>query len=578
MAGIKNITELFNKHGEAGLRQILSQDIYITEKNDAYRFSIEKNPQTNELHYYGKNGKTPINKIDRCLNNVYEDAINYFESLSYDIRKSLPARHRFGFSWFPVLENGSSAKRPKNGLVLTDITIRDKKNESVSEIHDDVVCKRYSNVLNVNYAGAIFSGKLNETSINVLVEIAKKSIKPDALLENINEFKADSNKSQIESLIFKSNDNTLFKISNKEDAVKSEKRSHMLDLLLMDILEHAEQINISTIPVYSKRADEAYIDAVCEIFNSYVAYRGKDYLDTEMKKPVFLAKSGNFNPLLVKNAKTQLILENNSSYEYLLSIMLANLRKPKFPSGLLTESVANRFNAVIKNLDKITDDSYSFLEFSTIIKENNEDAEPPKKNEPDYEKSVHLLTRFFDNERQVSAGATPANIFILNCSFLSNRVLEEIESHVANNKHKCIIVHSQFLAKQKFGMSEENVEKALARLIQERKDLFLDYIMMDHVILSALINKLRPKFEPVNIYAYFDAASLQKEAEGLNYVYLDPNTKFKKISRLKDSSHQAIMQSLEDNVYLDFCKLTPTCLHPFYMDLKKYFDMYTYVS
>jgi hypothetical protein len=70
MAGIKNITELFNKHGEAGLRQILSQDIYITEKNDAYRFSIEKNPQTNELHYYGKNGKTPINKIDRCLNNV----------------------------------------------------------------------------------------------------------------------------------------------------------------------------------------------------------------------------------------------------------------------------------------------------------------------------------------------------------------------------------------------------------------------------------------------------------------------------------------------------------------------------
>jgi hypothetical protein len=65
MAGIKHITELYKKLGEEGLREILNKELRITEKFDAFRFSFEKNSQNYKLYFYGKNGKTPINKIDR---------------------------------------------------------------------------------------------------------------------------------------------------------------------------------------------------------------------------------------------------------------------------------------------------------------------------------------------------------------------------------------------------------------------------------------------------------------------------------------------------------------------------------
>lgn len=579
MAGIKHITELYKKLGEEGLREILNKELRITEKFDAFRFSFEKNSQNYKLYFYGKNGKTPINKIDRALSDLYEGAIDYIESLPYEIRKDLPLRHRFGFSWFPTKNPLSTdyERRPKNGLVLTDITIRDKKNDITRDVNENEVYKRYAKILGVEYAEPIHSGKLDESMVESLINIAKNKEDVGLLTESF-DTKGYLNQlhPNIEAMIFESEDQ-LFKISHNEEVVKSEKRSHMFDLLLMDILEHIETFNILGIKCASTKIDEAYIEAVSEIFNDYVDKRGKEYLESNMEKPTFLSKSGKFNKRLIKNPKTRMLVEKDAQYEYLLSVFLANLRKPKFASGLLNESTVHRFNSKIEEIDKAIGDDYSFLEFTTIIKEEKEE-DIPKKGEPDYAKAVHLLTKVFDPERKLEIGKDPINVLIINAGLLTNRIKEEAERLYSSNKHKCILIHCEDLRNRYFGADEKNIEKILAKFVTEHDDLFAGYYTINRPILSQIINKLRPKYEPMLIHAEFDVASLQKELEGTEAIYSSPSGLMKsiKVSPIKDLRRKALLGSLENDVYKDFANLTPSCVHPYWKDIKSSFDKYTF--
>lgn len=592
MAGIKHISELYKKLGEEGLREILNKELRITEKFDAFRFSFEKNSQNYKLYFYGKNGKTPINKIDRTLSDLYEGAIDYIESLPYEIRKDLPLRHRFGFSWFPTKNPLSTdyERRPKNGLVLTDITIRDKKNDVTRDVNESEVYRRYAKILGVEYAEPIHTGKLDESMVDSLISIAKNKEDAGLLTESF-DTKGYLNQlhPNIEAMIFESEDQ-LFKISHNEEIVKSEKRSHMFDLLLMDILEHIENFNVLGIKCASTKIDEAYIEAVSEIFNDYVDKRGKEYLESNMEKPKFLSKAGKFNKRLVKNPKTRMLIEKDSQYEYLLSVFLANLRKPKFTSGLLTESVVNRFNSKIEEIDKAIGDDYSFLEFTTIIKEEKEEycdacdrvkskcVCEKKSSEPDYVKAVHMLSKFFDPERTVNVGKEPINVLVVNAGLLTNRIIEEAERLVSTNKHKCILIHSENLRDRYFGADKNNIEKILARFVSEHDDLFTGYYTIDRPILSQIINKLRPKYEPMIIHAEFDVTSLQKELDGTSAIYSSPSGLMKsiRVSSIKDLRRKSLLGALENDVYKDFCKLTPECVHPYWKDIKSSFDKYTY--
>jgi hypothetical protein len=581
MAGIKHIAELYKKLGESGLREVLNKELRITEKFDAFRFSFEKNSQNYKLYFYGKNGKTPINKIDRTLSDLYEGAIDYIESLPYELRKDLPIRHRFGFSWFPTKNPLSTdyERRPKNGLVLTDITIRDKKNDVTRDVNESEVYRRYAKILGVEYAEPLHVGKLDESVIESLISIAKNKEDAGLLTESF-DTKGYLNQlhPNIEAMIFESEDQ-LFKISHNEEITKSEKRSHMFDLLLMDILEHIETFNILGIKCASTKIDEAYIEAVSEIFNDYVDKRGKEYLESNMEKPRFLSKSGKFNKKLIKNPKTRMLVEKDTQYEYLLSVFLANLRKPKFASGLLNESTVHRFNSKIEEIDKAIGDDYSFLEFTTIIKEEKEEQEDmPVKGEPDYVKAVHLLTKVFDPERKLEIGKEPINVLIINAGLLTNRIKEEAERLYSLNKNKCILIHCEDLRNRYFGADEKNIEKIIAKFVTEYDDLFAGYYTINRPILSQIINKLRPKYEPMLIHAEFDVTSLQKELEGTAAIYSSPSGLMKsiKVAPIKDLRRKALLGSLESDAYKDFTSLTPSCVHPYWKDIKSSFDKYTF--
>ena len=580
MAGIKHITEIYKKHGEGKLREMLSQDVRITEKFDAFRFSVEKNSKNYKLVYYGKNGKSAINKVDRTLSDLYEGAIEYIESLPYEIRKDLTVRHRFGFSWFPTKNplGTDYERRPKNGLILTDITIRDKNKDITREITESAVYERWANIFGTEYAKPIHEGRLDQDTIESLVKIAKQEEEPLLLNESFNTNGYLNNLSpKIEAMIFESQDQ-LFKISQKEEVTVSEKRSHMFDLLLMDILEHIETFNILGINCAATNVDEAYIEAVSEVFNDYVDKRGKEYLESDMQKPRFLQKTGRFNRKWVKNPKTKAILEKDNRYEYLFSVFLANFRKPKFPSGLLNESVVNRLNTKIEEIDKAIGDDYSFLEFSTIVKEEKDTTIKEEKSIPDYAKAVHLTMKFFDPERTFEIGKDPINVLIVNGGLLTNRITEEAEQLVATTKHKCMLVHVNSLSRKTFGASEENIEKIIATYVSNNPNLFVGYKIIDHPTVFQILQKLRPNYEPMSIHTEANPSSMKKELDGASAIYSSPSGLMKsiRVNPISDLRRKALLGSLEADSYKDFCKITPTCVHPYWKDIKGSFDRHTY--
>lgn len=579
MAGIKSFNSFVSKHGEEKTKEILSQHVRVTEKFDAFRFSFEKHHKTYKIQYYGRNGKTPLNRIVRTVSDLYESAIEYIESLPYEIRKSIPARQRFGFSWFPSNSPLMTEyeKRPRNGLILTDISVRNHRFEIINEVKDTAVFERWSQVFRVDYSKPIFEGVLDSSTINSIVESCREpSI---GLLKESQIYTTgflNQSSEQVEALVFEF-ENDLLKFGKDNDVV-SESRSHLFDLLLLNICEHLESFNLNSIKIASVNPDEGYIEIVSEVFNDYVGKKGNEFIDSGLKKPAFLNKAGELTKKWVKNPKTLKILESDRRFEYLFTVFLANLRKPRFKSGLISESVAHMFNQKIEEIDKLSGNDFGFLEFSAIHREEKINENFTQVDvEPDYVKAVSLLTRFFNKDRKAEKGKTPVNVFITNGNVPTNDLKEEAQRLLMLSGNKTVIVHSRSLQEKTFGLDEENTNRILSSLAQEEPDLFVGYKKVNHPFLRNLVSGLRPKYEPKIILTEQCLEDLRKEKEGLSTLYADSEIfEDLEVGALKSSRRKLLQNCLEKDDYREFQKLTPACLHPYWSNVKASFDKYYY--
>jgi hypothetical protein len=575
MAGIKNIRDLYKKVGEKGLREVLEGEIRVTEKFDAYRFAFEKNPHNYKIYFYGKNGKAPLSKIDRTVNDLYEAAISYIENLPADIKKAIPVRHRFGFSWFPTQSplNTEYSRKPKHGLVLTDITIRNRQWEVTNEVKDNQVFDRWSKILGVEPNTPVFEGRLDEKTVDSLLEMAKN----DYTLSSLNESAVHTEgllKGGIEALVFET-DNQLFKVESVlAEEKKAEKRSHLFDILLLDICEHISSYNITGLKTVSMHPDEAYIEIVSEVFNDFVEKKGTDFLASGLERPRFLEKSGKFNRSWIKNPKTLSIIENNSKYEYLYTVFLTNLRKPKYPSGLLNEAVTTRFNNKIEEIDRVVSDDLSFLEFNSILREGDEPTEEPKS--IDMERAVLIMQNFFGGPRQKLTGKEPVNIIICNCGKLTNDIVGEAERLFKMNGLRTVLVHDGYAAKRDYFIDKSSIEKMLNGLVAARNDVFLGYKFWDKPFILHIFKKLYPEFFPAAISAFTGSQLVRDmEFQGIKASQAEyaPSIEF---HRTKGNIYTQLHGSLERDSYREFCVSTPECVHPFWPEIKSAFDRYTY--
>jgi len=597
MAGINTIVEFYKKHGEDKLKTLLTSDLRITEKYDAHRFSFEKTEKG--FVFFGKNGSSALSHVDRTINNLYESAIQHIENLPREIKSQIPRGQRFGFSFFPNNKplKIEYQKVPKNHLVLTDLTIR--KGDKISEsIVNHEVLKRWSTVLNTECDKPLFEGRLDEHTLDALLESIKQEDNITQLFENDNtNMFLRTNDLTMEGIVFQcSTDrgNLLLKYEDSQYITESvsKGRDHMFDILLMNIFGFVESYKLPRI-IDESRTDDRYISIICEMFNSYVKKYGDDFLSMNLKKPAFLEKSGSFVHEWIKDKKTITILKENKNYEYLLSIFLTNLKKEKKTGGLLTESLVNNFNKIVVEIDELsrgTSDDYAHLEFSPLtetetyflssVKDIKEDIiETPEVNDAENIRAISLMQKVFSKEPSTTKlGKEEVNVLLGNYTLFTDKDFSAAESLHKKNGKRVIIVHVSQDKKSgdKFAFENIKVKKMLSKLVEENEDVFTSCDIINAPLISQVYQGLRPKYEPILIAVNGSTGSLEIEyasRKWLSTQYSD-NLSFLSYS----SGIDAVYKTLETGSVADFSKLVPDIISKYFMEYQSEYRKFIYVS
>ena len=106
----------------------------------------------------------PINMIDLAMQNYYNHAINFFNSLDNRVKGLLNKKWWFCFEFFPDNQpaNIEYNRIPKHHLVLTSICKNNKFDYTTEELEE------YSRLFDTDVIPVIFKGKLNEKVIEAI--------------------------------------------------------------------------------------------------------------------------------------------------------------------------------------------------------------------------------------------------------------------------------------------------------------------------------------------------------------------------------------------------------------------------
>jgi len=151
--------------------ELLSKDIIIYE--DIQGSKIWVNYNGSEFIIKSKSLNTePLNLIDLSLQNYYNNAVNYLNSLDDRVKSLLNKSWWFCFEYFPDENpaNISYSKIPKNGLILTTICKSGKYAQNNEELTE------YARLFDVDSLPIIFDGVLNEEQIEAFKYFISTSV------------------------------------------------------------------------------------------------------------------------------------------------------------------------------------------------------------------------------------------------------------------------------------------------------------------------------------------------------------------------------------------------------------------
>jgi hypothetical protein len=512
------------------------------------------------LRFYGKNAESPLNRIDRTVNDLYETAISKIEKLPEAIVINLPRSHRFGFNWVPT-----------SGLTLTDITVR-QHGKVTKQIHENEVLQKWASLLHVKYGEDVYKGKLEESKIDSLLESLRKDENP--LFEEVNSQK---------TYIIRGDDG-IAKITPPQLRQPREQKSHAFDLLLLQIYEHLEGIDFEKFAFRSERPDERYLEIVSEAFNYFVDQRGKEFLELGIKKPAFLEKSGKFNQRWIRNQKTLRYINENSSYEYLLSIFITNLRKPKRAAGLLTESFVDNYNKTIYSIEEAVRnaDDYEFPEFNSILeKETDLKSDDSGFSTDDSMRAVAMLQSTFalpyhgTHEEKEPSVKHECNLLLMNMGQFTNKVLNECERILKLTGKGFTLVHDINAGEScQWGLNREDGTRAAKQLVKDYPHIFECSESLSNPSLGDLQNAAGSR-EVKRIYTGRSCNALMKECETLNTISGKQNEL--EISKVAGTSNREIEECMDREDYKTFKEIYPDSIQKFWNSMRTEWNSKAYL-
>lgn len=385
MAGIKYLTDIYEKKGKSFIESLFNKNLTVTENLDGPSFSFERDFTGDNISFYKKDQDNPITKVDRILMKYYEKPISYIESLSLEITDQLPKGWRFGMVYFPNKKpvRIEYDRVPKNHLVLTHVVVRDEFGDVIKNLQDKNELDEWADKLEVERSPIIFQGKLNRDQkiaimdflstplmdlkskfktasfSNYLISILNKNVERTTLGKDL--------QGEIDSLVFRFEDedgkeetvlakmvDPVFHEINKSRKVTQTSYfpSDVYSLCLIDVMNFILETGVENFTAEGNDPEERYISFVFNVFKRFVYEEGEKYVGADFQKPEYLKSEGfEINKDLIIDEEVLKSIEDDEVYIDILQMILNSFRKLKRkPHGFFTEGLIQQFNMLVEEI------------------------------------------------------------------------------------------------------------------------------------------------------------------------------------------------------------------------------------
>ena len=313
-----------------------------------------------------------LNLVDLAIQNYYNPAIKFFESLDIRVKSLLNKNWYFGFEYFPDNQpaNIEYSRVPKNNLVLTALNKSGKYDFSIEELDE------YARLFDVDMLPIVFQGKLNERMIEAIkyfintseddleyifgeksfafffYKILNPSSQNSFLMED------EDYQSNLEKLIVRTKKGDLsFEILNPLYKRISDNNStdfvEIYTLILVNFLNFCQSFNLDEIKLKGSKRDEIYIYLISKLFNVYISEVKQDLLDFDFTVPEFFDKEKfKINTELISNKLTKDYIKESDKLEYIFKVILGSFsKKRKKPIGIFTDNTVILFNVFVTDIN-----------------------------------------------------------------------------------------------------------------------------------------------------------------------------------------------------------------------------------
>jgi len=357
------------------LEEIFGSDIIVYE--DVQGSKIWVNWNGKEFSIKPKSiSSEKINMIDLAMQNYYNPAINYLNTLDTRVKGLLNKNWWFCFEYFPDNQpaNITYSRMPKNGLVLSSICKGNKYNYSAEELDE------YSRLFNVDMLPIVFQGKLDQRAIEAIkyfIHTSEKDLEYvfgessfayffykilNPLSTNSFLMKDDEFQNNLEKLVVKIKDKEIsFELLNplykRISDTNSTEFIEIYSLILFNFLTFCQSIGLEDIKLKGTKKDEIYIYLICKLFNIYVSEVKHDLIAFDFVVPEFFDKDKfKINRELITNKLTKEFIGDDPKIEYIFKIILGSFnKKKKKPVGVFTEGTLNLFNDFVDKISRTID-------------------------------------------------------------------------------------------------------------------------------------------------------------------------------------------------------------------------------
>ena len=352
------------------LNELFADEIFVYEDVQGSKIWVNWNGKEFQIKPKSVTSQS-INLIDLAMQNYYNPAINFFNSLDDRIKGLLNKKWWFCFEYFPDNQpaNIEYNRVPKNQLVLTGIYKSNKYELNIDELAE------YSRLLNVDLLPIIYQGKLTENMIEAIKYFINTS---ENDLEYIfgeksfsyffykilnpkidNSFLMDEDfQKNLEKMIIRCQSKDMsFELLNPLYKRLSETNNtefvEIYTLILINFLNFCQSVNLEDIKLKGDKKDDIYIYLISKLFNIYVSEVKEDLLNFDFTVPEFFDKDKfKINTELINNKLTKDYIKEDEKLEYIFKVILGSLNKKKKKAiGIFTDNTVTLFNKFVADID-----------------------------------------------------------------------------------------------------------------------------------------------------------------------------------------------------------------------------------